>query len=59
MSLKIMLKFFKKIFIFREGKGGREGEKHPCERETSIGCLSCATQLGMEPKTQARALTGN
>ena len=35
---------FKKLylFIFRERgrEGGREGEKHHCARETSIGCLA-------------------
>ena len=31
------------LFTFRErgSEGEREGEKHQCARETSIGCLSC------------------
>ena len=48
---------FKKIFLsslvdvligFRETG---EGEKHPCERDTSICCLSYAFQLETQPKT--------
>ena len=33
--------FLNILFIFRERgrEGEREGEKHQCERETSIGCL--------------------
>ena len=50
------------LFIYWErgqGRGKREGEKHRCERETSIGGLSYAPQQGIEPATQACALTGN
>ena len=48
--------FFKKIFyllIFRERgrEGEREGEKHECERETSIGCLSYAARPGTKSAT--------
>ena len=42
---------------FRER--GREGEKHPCEREKSIGCVLHAPWLGSKPATQACALTQN
>ena len=45
-----ILLFFSKfyLFIFRERgrKGEREGEKHPCERETFIGCLLQAPNQG-------------
>ena len=35
------------FFFFEEKKGGRkEGAKHRCERETSIGCLSHITPTG-------------
>ena len=37
----------------------REGEKHLCERETSIGCSSYMPQLGTRPATKVCALTGN
>ena len=34
--------------MFRErGKEGERGEKHRCERETSIGCLSHASSWGL------------
>ena len=46
-------------FKERRREGEREGEKHQCERETPIGCLSFALQPGTEPVTQACALTGN
>ena len=48
------------LLIWREGKGGRERgrEKHWCEREASIGCLSYVPWLGTDPATQARALIG-
>ena len=49
------------IQILRERgrEGEREGEKHPGEKETLIGCLLSAPQPGTEPTTQAYALTGN
>ena len=47
-------------FLRERGKGGRkEGEKHQCVRETSISCLSHASQLRTKPTTQACALTGD
>ena len=44
------------IFIYREKgrEGGREGEKHQCERETLY-----TSQSGAQPATQACALTRN
>ena len=55
----ISKRHFKKkiLFIFRER--GREGEKHQCERETLISCLSYALLFETELATQACALTGN
>ena len=41
----------------RERKG--EGEKHQCERETSIHCLLYAPRGGTEPSAAACALTRN
>ena len=38
------------VFIFREGRGGREGEKHQCV------AASCAPTTGDLPATQACAL---
>ena len=38
-------------------KEEREGVKHQCVRETSIGCLLYAPQLGTWPTTWACALT--
>ncbi|KAF6090917.1 hypothetical protein HJG60_012262 [Phyllostomus discolor] len=52
---------FKKIlfiYFWREGNGGRKGGRKR-GRKTSINCLSHTPQLGMEPATQACALTGN
>ena len=48
-------------YLFRERgrEGEREGEKHRCERETYIGCLSYAPQPGTKPATQACALIEN
>ena len=43
----------------RRREGEREGEKHWCERETRISCLSHVPQQEIEPITQAYALTGN
>ena len=34
---------------FRERR--REGEKHRCEKETSVGCLLYMPQLGTKPTT--------
>ena len=51
------------FFIFLEKDRGREGErekeKHQCEREALISCLSYTPSSGTEPATQAGALTGN
>ena len=57
------LYFFKRhdYFIFR-AKGRereREEEKHRCEREIPIRCLSWAPCPGTKHETQACALTGN
>ena len=66
MSLNFFLYFFLQsshkdvlIDLQREEKGGREGEKHQCERETSIGCLLYGPQLWTKPATQTCALMGN
>ena len=37
----------------------KEGEKHQCERETLIGCLSYRPQPGTKPATQVCAVIGN
>ena len=54
---------FLHIYLFMSREQGREeereGEKHWCERETLIGCLLNEYCLGIEPTTQACALTGN
>ena len=54
--------FFLFLFlIFRERRreGKREGEKHQCKIETSIGCVLYVSWLGAELTTQACALTRN
>ena len=57
--------FFKDFiyFIFRErGREGEGREKHPCERETLISCLSCAPQPGALTQESSRrpfSLWGN
>ena len=38
---------------------GRKGEKHTCERETLIGCLTHTHPNWAEPAAWACALTGN
>ena len=38
---------------------GREGQKHQCVRDTSIGLPLTCPQSGIWPTTQACALTGN
>ena len=62
--IRIFFPFILKIFyvfIFRERgrEGEREGKKHQCDRETLVGCLLHAPQLGTELTTQAHALMGN
>ena len=47
------------LFLERGEETEREGEKHRCETETSIDCLSYMPQPTREPATQACALTGN
>ena len=44
----IFLRFY--LCIFRQGgrEGEKEGEKHQCERKTSIGCLLHVPQQGTE-----------
>ena len=56
-TLFYFLKYY--LFIFRERGSGeeREGEKHRCERETSIGCFSHTPDLG--PGRVPSALTRN
>ena len=40
-------------------EGEEEGEKHQCERETSVGCLLHVSLPGIKPATQIYAQTGN
>ena len=51
-SLEIILFLKKNLFIFRERarEGEREGEKHWCERESLIGCLSHTSNQGHGPQ---------
>ena len=56
--------FFFKDFIcllFRDRgrEGEREGDKHPCVRDTLISCFSREPNWGTWATTQACALTGN
>ena len=50
-SVRIRQASFICLLIFKERgtEGGRRGEKHQCERETSVGCLLCTPGLGPEP----------
>ena len=41
------------LILEREEGREREGEKHWCERETSIGCLSYAPRLRTKPTIKA------
>ena len=46
--------------LFQRGRQEEtEGEKHQCDRGTSIGCLLQAPIPGIKPTTQACALTGS
>ena len=42
--------FFLFLCVFREGTGGRKRKKHPCVRQTSIGCLSSTPRLNLQPR---------
>ena len=42
--------FFKFIFRERGREGEREGEKHQCARDISIGCLSHTPYWGSGPQ---------
>ena len=62
-SIFIFLRFY--LFILERRKERRQGEKHPCARDTSMGeryihglPLACLL-LGTWPTTQTCALTGN
>ena len=59
--LLFLIYFFNFIYLILKRGGGseREGEKHWCERETSISCLSFVPQPWTKSTTQACALTGN
>ena len=48
------------LFVFREKRreGEREGEKHWCERETSIGCFLHTLERGLNPKPRHVLWTG-
>ena len=49
---------FKKDVIYLWLETEIQGEKHQCERETSIACFEYVLGLGTEPSSQAGALTG-
>ena len=55
----LMCIVFNLSFIFREGKGGRKRDRNIDVRETSIGCLPYAPQLGTKPAARACALMRN
>ena len=57
----IYFSFFKDFIYLKEKgrEGEQEGEKHGCERETSICCLWYVPSLGLEPAIQAYALMRN
>ena len=65
MHMKHLTYSFFRFYLFILGERGREGEnkgeKHQCERQTSISCLSHLPWLGTGPwsTTQACALTRN
>ena len=62
-TLPFLKRFY--LFTFRERgrEGAREGEKHQCARETSIGCHSHAASWGPDPQPRhvpwLRIGTGN
>ena len=47
------------LFLERERKGEREGEKHPCTRDNIDQLPLTRPQLGSWPASQACALTGD
>ena len=49
-DLKIFFKDFIYLYLDRGERREREGEKHPCTRETSIDCLSHAHSQGPGPQ---------
>ena len=51
--------FFLLLTLKRRREEEREGENHPCERETLIGCILHIPQPGTEPTTQACTVTRN
>ena len=55
----IYIKSLPKGMLIKGRDGGREGEKYPYERETSIDCLSYAPCPRTEPVTQTCALSRN
>ena len=58
-SLSFLFFNFIILDFWERGRQEGEGEKHWCERETSIGCLSYVPWLGTEPATLACVLTWN
>ena len=54
-------KYFIYLLIFRESgrEGEKEGEKHQCEREISIGCLSYTPWLGLNLQPRCVPWLGN
>ena len=50
---------FLNLFLERGREGESKGEKHPCERETSISCLLYTPRPGTKLAIQPCALTGN
>ena len=59
MNILFTYYFFILLLILERGREGeRKGEKHGCERETSVVCLH-TPQLGTKRATSTRALTGN
>ena len=50
MVILIFLFYFIYLFLQRGSTGERQGEKHQCERETSISCLLHAANWGPGPQ---------
>ena len=51
MSLSFPKSLFFKFYLFIFRERGRKEEKHQCERETLIGCLSHTPKMGSWPTT--------